>query len=262
MIKRAKPSQTQLIFSSPGFLSPDFAKEKQVFNGKSYKNGADRRWDETNAVKIEAGPVGLHGILNIPTYPTGLVVFIDGTTENGLPSNRRTASHMHAAGLATMLFNLLTREEEERDGLISHLRSDVGLVARRAIGTLDWLGRQPVVGELNIGFFGTGSGTAAALIAAIERPENTGAVVLRGGQPDFINSALPRVKVPVLLLIAEHDPQAGHFSPQAVPQMDGGIPKEICVVRGATNRFTEPGVPEIVTQAARDWFQAHLLKSP
>jgi dienelactone hydrolase len=160
------------------------------------------------------------------------------------------------AGLATLLMDLLTAQEETVDLRTRHLRFDVALLGRRVIATIDWLATDPTVRQLPVGCFGASTGAAAALIAAAERPERVGAVVSRGGRPDLAGEALPRVTAPTLLIVGGNDVEVLLLNRQALGMLAGEARLEI--VPGATHLFEEPGALERVALLARDWFLRHL----
>lgn len=218
--------------------------------------------DNTNVnryVQVQAGPVQLEGNLHLPEMAEGLVVFLHGSgSSRNSPRNLYVAGELQEAGLATLLFDLLTPDEEAVDLQTRHLRFDIGLLARRAIATVDWLRQQPFSRGLKLGLFGASTGAAAALIAAAERPEATGAVVSRGGRPDLAAGALARVMAPTLLIVGQLDEPVIDLNEQALSQMNGESPKEMTIVPGATHLFEEPGALDYVARLATDWFSRFL----
>jgi dienelactone hydrolase len=206
-------------------------------------------------VKVQAGLIQLDGNLQIPDNPKGLVIFVHGSgSSRNSPRNQYVANDLYTAGLATLLFDLLTLEEEEVDLRTRHLRFNIELLAQRTIAAADWLSEQPVTRDLKQGFFGASTGAAAALFAAAERPEQTGAVVSRGGRPDLASRALAQVKAPTLLIAGQFDEQVIQLNKQALEQMTLKSQKEIVIIPGATHLFEEPGALEYVARLARDWF--------
>src|SRR5262249_8498084 len=136
----------------------------------------------------------------------GIILFAHGSGSSRLsPRNRRVAGALQEAGLATLLFDLLTADEEGVDVHTAHLRFDIGLLAARLVGATDWLGRQRETRALAVGYFGASTGAGAALVAAAERPDVVRAVVSRGGRPDLAGSALARVRAPTLLIVGGAD---------------------------------------------------------
>lgn len=216
----------------------------------------------SQVLQVQAGPVTLDANLYAPTHTEGLVVFVHGSgSSRNSPRNQYLAGEMQAVGLGTMLFDLLTPEEEEMDLRTRHLRFDVSLLARRTIGALDWLSQQEFARGRSIGLFGASTGAAAALIAAAERPEMTGAVVTRGGRVDLAAGALARVEAPVLLIVGQLDIQALEINQQALGQIQSGNPKELRIVPGASQLFEEPGATKSAAQLATDWFERYLRPS-
>ena len=215
---------------------------------------------EHRLVKIQAGPVTLEGNLHLAEGAKGLVVFVHGSgSSRNSPRNMYVAEELQEAGLATLLFDLLTLEEEEVDLRTRSLRFDIGLLARRTIGAVDWLSQQPVTQSLKLGLFGASTGAAAALIAAAERPELVGAVVSRGGRPDLASMALQRVEAPTLLIVGQLDETVIELNEQALGQMLPDTSKEMYIVPGATHLFEEPGALEFVARLAKDWFTRYLV---
>ncbi|HEY8468267.1 MAG TPA: alpha/beta family hydrolase [Longimicrobiales bacterium] len=208
-------------------------------------------------VRIPAGEVVLDGDLSLGERSRGAVVFAHGSGSSRFsPRNRHVAARLQAAGLATLLMDLLTREEERVDEVTRELRFDIPLLARRLTAAVDWLAEQPETAELPIGTFGASTGAAAALIAAAERPEAVRAVVSRGGRPDLAGDALERVVAPTLLIVGELDPAVLELNRQALARLRG--PKALEIVPGATHLFEEPGALEEVARLAAEWFGEHL----
>jgi dienelactone hydrolase len=213
---------------------------------------SDRR-----SVMLPVDDVRLAGDLSVPPAARGLVVFAHGSGSGRFsPRNRAVAEALVDAGLATLLMDLLTSEEEAEDRRTARLRFDVQLLGGRVIATIDWLGSDPNVEELTIGCFGASTGAAAALIAAAERPQRVAAVVSRGGRPDLAAHALPRVGAPTLLIVGGRDGEVIRLNRYAQSQMAGE--SQLVIVPGAGHLFEEPGALEKVAALARDWFLAHL----
>jgi putative phosphoribosyl transferase len=216
-----------------------------------------RPLDEECPVHIAAGEVVLEGSLCIPEKALGLVVFAHGSGSSRLsPRNIFVAGKLRRSGLGTLLFDLLTADEERIDSVTAELRFDTELLAARLIYTTDWLVKRPEAGNLKIGYFGASTGAAAALIAAAERPEYIGAVVSRGGRPDLAGEALPLVKAPTLLIIGGDDFQVIEINREAMEEMKAR--KEMAIVPGATHLFEEPGAMEKVADLAAAWFARYL----
>ncbi|MDX6714589.1 MAG: hypothetical protein QOH30_1147, partial [Baekduia sp.] len=201
-------------------------------------------------IAISAGGARLLGDLTLPAEPRGLVVFAHGSGSSRMsPRNRAVAQALVDTGLATLLMDLLTGEEEAVDLRTRHLRFDVELLGRRVVATVDALGSEPGLGALPVGTFGASTGAAAALIAAADRPERVHAVVSRGGRPDLAGDALARVTAPTLLIVGERDPQVLRLNREAQALLAGESRLE--VVPGATHLFEEPGALERVAALAR-----------
>lgn len=216
---------------------------------------------ENRYVQILSTGVRLEGIVSIPQNATGIVLFVHGSgSSRHSPRNQYVAQTLQEGGLATLLFDLLTPEEEQVDLRTRHLRFDTQLLARRTEGVLEWLDLQPYAREFRIGLFGSSTGAAAALIAAAEMPEKVEAVVSRGGRPDLANEALHGVQAPTLLIVGGHDEVVLELNEKALTQMKTGSDKKLVIVPGASHLFEEPGALEYAARLARDWFQSHLSK--
>jgi dienelactone hydrolase len=214
---------------------------------------------ENQYVRILSAGVHLEGLLSIPAEAKGLVVFVHGSgSSRHSPRNQYVAQTLQEGGLGTLLFDLLTASEEEIDLQTRHLRFDIGLLARRTAGVLEWLDEQPFDFISSIGLFGSSTGAAAALIAAAELPEKVDAVVSRGGRPDLAGTALPNVKAPTLLIVGGNDEAVIHLNKQALAQMQPGEDKKVVIVPGASHLFEEPGTLEYAARLATEWFQTHL----
>ncbi len=221
-------------------------------------NGISRRQDEENLVQIPAGPVTLSGNLEGLGGTRGIVVFAHGSgSSRHSPRNRYVARVLREAGLATLLMDLLTSEEEVVDMQLRHLRFNIELLAERLVGATDWLKQNPETQNLRIGYFGASTGAAAALVAAAERPEVVGAVVSRGGRPDLAESFLPRVQAPTLLIVGGEDTLVIDLNRAALAQLC--TEKKLEIIPGATHLFEEPGALEEVARLATDWFVHYLL---
>jgi dienelactone hydrolase len=214
--------------------------------------------DGERLIALEAGSVTLHADLAIPAGSRSIVLFAHGSgSSRRSPRNRQVAGVLREAGLATLLLDLLTADEEVVDARSGHLRFDIALLADRLIGATDWAAAQPDTRSLKVGYFGASTGAAAALVAAAERPEAIGAIVSRGGRPDLAGTALPRVQAPTLLIVGGHDYPVIEMNRMAQRQV--GAPTKLEIVPGATHLFEEPGALEVVARLARDWFARHLV---
>src|SRR6185312_11981179 len=161
---------------------------------------------EERIARVEAGPVTLEGSLAVPEGARGVVLFAHGSgSGRHSPRNRFVAEELRRGGLATLLIDLLTADEEAVDLRTRHLRFDIGLLADRLVGATDWLAEHPRTRELRVGYFGASTGGGAALVAAAQRPDAAGAVVSRGGRPDLAGDALPCVTAPTLLIVGGDD---------------------------------------------------------
>lgn len=201
----------------------------------------------------------LAGDLSIPDGATGVVLFAHGSGSSRLsPRNRAVAEGLNAAGIGTLLIDLLTQHEDEVDRVTAALRFDIELLTLRLIGAIDRLAdgleSAPHTAGLPIGLFGASTGAAAALAAAAAR-QRIGAVVSRGGRPDLAGPSLPRVQAPVLLIVGGRDPEVLALNEKAARSLDRS---EIHIVSGATHLFEEPGALEEVTMQAADWFNRNL----
>lgn len=208
-------------------------------------------------VIVQIEDVELEGNLFVPEKARGIVVFAHGSGSSRFSSrNRAVASFLNDGGLATLLFDLLTTEENEVDMQTRELRFDIKLLSHRLIKAVDWLGEQPETKALNIGLFGSSTGAAAALIASAERPDSVAAVVSRGGRADLAGDALPNVKAPTLLIVGGLDYAVIQMNKDAMEQMT--IQPCLEIVPGATHLFEEPGTLDDVACLTRDWFQKYL----
>ena len=207
-------------------------------------------------VTVQLDDAALDGMLHVPDAALGLVVFAHGSGSSRFSSrNRFVARVLNDAGMATLLFDLLTADENRIDEQTREYRFDIELLARRLAGTIDWLAAQRDVARLPIGLFGASTGAAAALIAAAERPDQVAAVVSRGGRPDLAERALARVQAPTLLIVGSLDGVVIDMNRSAAAALT--CAHRVQIVRGATHLFEEPGKLEQVADLARDWFREH-----
>jgi dienelactone hydrolase len=209
-------------------------------------------------VHISVGSVTLEGNLVIPPGAHGVVLFAHGSgSSRHSPRNRFVASELQQRGLATLLIDLLSAEEEEVDQQTAHLRFDISLLAERLVGAMDWLRAQPDTHELVVGGFGASTGAAGALVAAAARPHAVGAVVSRGGRPDLAGQALTSVRAPTLLIVGGADVPVIRMNQEALGLL-GAAEKKLVIIPGATHLFPEAGALEQVARLAGDWFSSHL----
>jgi pimeloyl-ACP methyl ester carboxylesterase len=186
-----------------------------------------------------------------------MVVFAHGSgSGRHSPRNRFVADVLVSTGLATLLIDLLTQEEEMIDLQTAKLRFDIRLLAERLGGVTDWLAGEPYAAGLSTGYFGASTGAAAALIAAADRPERVRAIVSRGGRPDLAGPVLPRVRQPTLLIVGGEDDVVIDLNRLALREL-GGI-KQLVIIPGATHLFEEPGALEQVAALASKWFLRYL----
>jgi putative phosphoribosyl transferase len=210
-----------------------------------------------NEVRIPAGRATLDGNLTIVDEATALVLFVHGSgSSRHSPRNQFVARVLNNAGLATLLFDLLTPEEELSDSRTAELRFDIRLLAGRLLHATNWTREQEQTRTLPIGYFGSSTGGAAALVAAAELAQEVGAVVSRGGRPDLAGAALPKVQAPTLLVVGGEDDIVIELNEQARDHMRCKVKLEI--VPGATHLFEEPGALEQVAKLASNWFVDHL----
>ena len=213
-----------------------------------------------NEVQIRAGQTALSGNLHIPDGAAALILFAHGSgSSRHSPRNQFVARSLNNAGLATLLFDLLTPEEESIDARTAELRFNIGLLAERLVHATKWAKQQEQTRDLRIGYFGSSTGGGAALVAAAEIPEDVGAVVSRGGRPDLADEALPKVQAPTLLIVGGNDDVVIELNEQARDRMRCEVKLEI--VPGATHLFEEPGALEKVAKLAGDWFLLHAAGS-
>jgi len=207
-------------------------------------------------VSIAVGATILQGVLRVPREARAIVLFAHGSgSGRQSPRNAYVAERLSNAGLATLLFDLLTDEEEEIDSVTAELRFDIPLLTDRLVATTVWTQRHPELQGLTIGYFGASTGAAAALAAAARMPE-VGAVVSRGGRPDLAGSTLTEVQAATLLIVGGNDPQVLAVNRSALAQLSCEARLE--VVPHATHLFVEPGALEHVASLASDWFERYL----
>jgi putative phosphoribosyl transferase len=222
---------------------------------------------EEQTAEILIGSVSLTGDLNIPEGARGIVLFAHGSgSGRKSPRNKYVARVLQEAGLGTLLFDLLTQEEEVSDAQTRHLRFDIVLLSNRLVSVTDWLDRNRAVGsDLGIGYFGASTGAAAALVAAAKRADRIKAVVSRGGRPDLADPYLGQIRAPTLLIVGGYDTSVIQMNQEAFGQLQQlsqeKDEKKLVIVPEATHLFEEPGKLERVAQLATEWF-ARLLSQP
>jgi dienelactone hydrolase len=211
----------------------------------------------TKAVQIRAGAALIDGDLAIPRKASGLVLFAHGSGSSRFSKrNRAVAQTLEDGRFATLLLDLLTREEEAIDLRTREYRFDIDRLGQRVVAAIDWAGAESDVSTLPIACFGASTGAAAALIAAAERPDAVRAVISRGGRPDLAGEALPRVQAPTLLIVGGADQEVIELNRQAMRRMQAPVSLEI--VPGATHLFEESGTLEEVSRLALAWCRRHL----
>jgi dienelactone hydrolase len=208
-------------------------------------------------VRIPADGVTLEGNLVVPEVAKGIVLFAHGSGSSRFsPRNRYVAEVLNSVGLATLLMDLLTKEEERIDIESGRLRFDIDLLSTRIMCATQWLMSNARTRNLAIGYFGSSTGAAAALIAAAKLPHNVSAVVSRGGRPDLAKEYLAMVKAPTLFIVGGDDEAVIEMNKEAIKYLDAE--KRLEIVPGATHLFEEPGALEAVARLAADWFVCHL----
>jgi dienelactone hydrolase len=208
-------------------------------------------------VRIQAGRTGLSGNLTIPENAVALVLFVHGSgSSRHSPRNQFVARMLNDARLGTLLFDLLTSEEEAADVRTREHRFNIGLLAERLVQATRWVKQREQTRDSRLGYFGSSTGGGAALVAAAEIPKDVAAVVSRGGRPDLAGDALPKVQAPTLLIVGGNDDIVIELNEQAHDQMHCEVKLEI--VPGATHLFEEPGALEKVAKLASDWFVSHI----
>jgi len=208
-------------------------------------------------IPVSGIDLALPGDLGVSEADTGLVIFAHGSGSSRMsPRNRAVAAALAQAGLATLLFDLLTEPEATDRANVF----DIPLLAARVAGAVDWARAEPRLAGLGIGLFGASTGAAAALVAAAERREDVGAVVSRGGRPDLAGTALERVAAPTLLVVGGADDVVIDLNRGAYARLR--CEKRLEIVPGTTHLFEEPGTLEAVMELAADWFTAHLARRP
>jgi len=208
-------------------------------------------------VEVLAGSARLGGTLALPDGAQGLVLFAHGSgSSRHSPRNRYVAYTLRTMGLGTLLFDLLTEDEEDEDARTGELRFDIDFLARRLGEVTNWVFAHPELSHLRVGYFGSSTGAGAALVAAAARPEAVGAVVSRGGRPDLAGGALQRVLAPTLFIVGGADTGVLDLNARALDLLRA--PKVLEVIPGATHLFEEQGALERVAALAGDWFSRFL----
>ena len=208
------------------------------------------------SVKIELEETILKGNLSVPQKSQRIVLFVHGSGSSRFSSrNKRVAAQFNQAGLATLLFDLLTAQEEEADRLSGKYRFNINLLASRVVATLNWL-QEKFSETFSVGLFGASTGAAAALIAAARMPNKVGAVVSRGGRPDLAINQLHLVKAPTILIVGGNDKTVIELNRRAFDMLN--VEKKLEIIKGASHLFEEPGTLDRVAKLSIDWFNRFL----
>jgi dienelactone hydrolase len=208
-------------------------------------------------VCIETDNVSLTGDLRLPQDLRGVVVFAHGGGSSRLsPRNRHVAEKLNVFGLATVLLDLLTPEEENRDRITRQLRFDTKLLRRRVDAAVEWAASDQATRGVHIGCFGASTGAAGALLAAVDNPGLISAVVSRGGRPDLAAKELPSVTSATLLIVGGEDPEVIELNRRAIKRMTSE--KRLEIIPGASHLFEEPGKLDEVARLAGEWFVTHM----
>jgi dienelactone hydrolase len=210
--------------------------------------------DPSQIEDVAIEPLGLPGYLRLPAQPAGLVIFGHGSgSSRNSTRNNYVAEGLGETGFATLLFDLLTPEEEADRANVF----DIALLSDRLVSAVKWAAQDPRTKDLPIGLFGASTGAAAALVAAAATQNHrVGAVVSRGGRPDMAACAFQWVKAPTLLIVGGNDTQVLRLNREAHDKLE--CEKELMIVPGATHLFDEPGALDQVIDGAKDWFTRHL----
>jgi len=208
-------------------------------------------------IAIEMGRVILEGTMGLPKEASSIVLFAHGSgSGRHSPRNRYVAHVLQSHGVGTLLFDLLTRDEEEVDEISGELRFNIPFLAGRLRDATRWVMQRPDLKGVKLGYFGASTGAAAALVAAAEMPYTIAAVVSRGGRPDLAGDALGSVRCPTLLIVGGEDEPVIGMNQDALSKLS--CEKKLVIVPGATHLFEEPGTLEEVARLAADWFTRHL----
>jgi putative phosphoribosyl transferase len=229
-----------------------FIGEKTMDDLVNYPHGK-----KETPVSIPCGNATINGDLNLVEKAKGVVLFAHGSGSSRFsPRNRHVATQLNNAGLATLLIDLLTRDEEAVDELTAELRFNIAFLGERLLSVTDWVKQNNSTRNLKLGYFGASTGAAAALAAASKQQDIVSAIVSRGGRPDLAKIWLPNVKAPTLLIVGGNDTAVIEMNKQALEKLD--TKKKLVLVPGATHLFEEPGALDEVAILAGDWFTKHL----
>jgi dienelactone hydrolase len=211
------------------------------------------------AILISLEGIELTADVSVPDSAAGVVLFAHGSGSSRLsPRNRKVADALNRGGIGTVLVDLLTEEEEDLDLKTAELRFDIPMLGGRLVEITRWIGGQPDLQKLRLGYFGASTGAAAALVAAAKNPKVVRAVVSRGGRPDLAGRALERVEAPTLFIVGGNDPVVLDLNYGAMARLAHPTEHRLDIVPGASHLFEEPGALDKVAALAQDWFVRHL----
>ena len=207
--------------------------------------------------EVQIGGMMLAGTLAMPERALGIVLFAHGSgSSRHSPRNRFVAATLRKAGLGTLLLDLLTEDEEAEDLVTGRLRFDIPFLAGRLLDATDWIAQNPVTERLRIGYFGSSTGGAAALMASVERLEKIGAIVCRGSRTDMAKVVLARVAAPTLLIVGKRDETVLAWNRESFAELR--CEKQLEIIAAATHLFEESGTLEEVARLAAEWFRRWL----
>ena len=214
---------------------------------------------ENKAVQFQADGCPLEGILTIPDNAQGIVILVDEQLNSRqIPRNMHVAKELRSIGLATMLFDLYTTEEQGGGPDNCDVQFDIARLGRRTASAVEWLASQPFTQKFPLGLLGSGSGAAASLMAAVECSDLVRAVVTRSGRPDLAEQVLQRIQAPTLMIVGSQDEVVLSVNQRALEKMSpDGPPKRIVIVPGASHHFEEAGTLDQSARMAREWFQLY-----
>ncbi len=214
---------------------------------------------EQVGTNVRLGRIELCADISLPDHARGLVLFAHGSgSSRHSPRNRHVADVLNRGAIGTVLIDLLTSDEEAIDLETAELRFDIPLLGQRLAAITDWIGTQPGLNQLELGYFGASTGAAAALVAAADRPRIVHAVVSRGGRPDLAGAALKGVLAPTLFIVGGDDKVVLDLNRSAMAKLPRQTKHKLEVIAGASHLFEEPGTLDQVAVLARDWFRDYL----
>jgi len=215
---------------------------------------------EQEEIQIKTPKTVIKGDLRIPRKPKGIVLFAHGAGSSRLsPRNQHVADILQQVDFATLLMDLLSKEEDRLDVFTGKLRFDIPLLAGRVDSATEWILNNDKVSRLPIGYFGASTGAAAALVASIQRPETIGAIVSRGGRPDLADNVLSEIKPPTLFIVGSEDTTVLQKNQTSYKKLNSE--KDLVIIQGATHLFEEPGKLDEVAENAKNWFTKYLTST-